>query len=85
MDARMDYGQRCSAWMSSMGSGFESIRNGVKEISVRWLKASKALKKEDQVYGQKVAEMEKKHSRVGVLRAERFLGGCCVLGAVGTG
>ncbi len=35
---------------------------GVKEVSARWLKASKALKKEDQVYGQKVAEMAKKHS-----------------------
>ena len=35
---------------------------GVKDVSARWLKASKALKKEDQVYGQKVAEMAKKHS-----------------------
>ena len=35
---------------------------GVKEVSARWLKASKALKKEDQVYGQKVAEMARKHS-----------------------
>jgi hypothetical protein len=45
-----------------MGRSFESIRMGVKDISARWLKASKALKKEDQVYGQKVAEMAKKHS-----------------------
>ena len=35
---------------------------GVKDVSARWLKASRALKKEDQVYGQKVAEMAKKHS-----------------------
>ena len=35
---------------------------GVKEVSARWLKASKALKKEDQIYGQKLAEMAKKHS-----------------------
>jgi hypothetical protein len=28
----------------------------------RWLKTSKALKKEDQVYGQKIAEMAKMHS-----------------------
>jgi type I site-specific restriction-modification system R (restriction) subunit len=35
---------------------------GVKDVSARWLKASKALKKEDQVYGQKLAEMAKKHS-----------------------
>ena len=35
---------------------------GVKEISTRWLKTSKALKKEDQVYGQRIAEMAKMHS-----------------------
>jgi len=45
-----------------MGRSFESIRMGMKEVSARWLKASKALKKEDRVYGQKVAEMAKKHS-----------------------
>jgi hypothetical protein len=27
----------------------------VKNVSVRWLKASKALKKEDQIYGQRLA------------------------------
>lgn len=35
---------------------------GGKDVSARWLKASRALKKDDQVYGQKVAEMAKKHS-----------------------
>jgi hypothetical protein len=45
-----------------MGRSFESIRMGVKDVSARWLKASRALKKEDQVYGQKLAEMSKKHS-----------------------
>jgi hypothetical protein len=45
-----------------MGRSFESVRMGVKEVSERWLKASKALKKEDQVYGQRLAEMAKKHS-----------------------
>jgi hypothetical protein len=30
---------------------------GAKEVSARWLKTSKALKKEDQIYGQKIAEM----------------------------
>jgi hypothetical protein len=35
---------------------------GVKEVSARWLKASRVLKKEDQIYGQKLAEMAKKHS-----------------------
>jgi len=45
-----------------MGRSFESVRMGVKDVAARWLKASRALKKEDQVYGQKVAEMAKKHS-----------------------
>jgi hypothetical protein len=45
-----------------MGRSFESIRQGVKDVSVRWLKASKALKKDDQVYGLKLSEMAKKHS-----------------------
>jgi hypothetical protein len=45
-----------------MGRSFESIRMGVKDVSARWMRASKALKKEDQVYGQKVAEMARKHS-----------------------
>jgi len=35
---------------------------GVKDLSARWLKASRALKKEDQVYGQKVAQMARMHS-----------------------
>jgi hypothetical protein len=30
-----------------------------KDVSARWLKASRALKKEDQVLGQKLAEMAK--------------------------
>jgi hypothetical protein len=45
-----------------MTRSFESMRVGVKDVSARWLKASRALKKEDQVYGQKVAEMARKHS-----------------------
>jgi hypothetical protein len=47
-----------------MGRSFESVRMGAKEASARWLKASRALKKEDQIYGQKLAEMVKKHSSV---------------------
>jgi len=35
---------------------------GLKDVSARWLKASRALKKEDQVRGQKLAEIAKKHS-----------------------
>ena len=45
-----------------MGRSFESVRMGAKEVSARWLKASRALNKEDQIYGQKLAEMVKKHS-----------------------
>jgi hypothetical protein len=45
-----------------MGRSFESVRMGTKEVSARRLKASRALKKEDQVYGQMLAEMAKKHS-----------------------
>jgi hypothetical protein len=45
-----------------MGRSFESIRMGIKDVSSRWLKASKALKKEDRVYGQMLAEMARKHS-----------------------
>jgi hypothetical protein len=46
----------------TMGRSFESVRMGVKEVSDRWLKASRARRKEDQVYGQMLAEMVKKHS-----------------------
>jgi predicted secreted Zn-dependent protease len=35
---------------------------GSHEVSQRWLKASQALNKEDQVYGQRIAEMVKMHS-----------------------
>jgi hypothetical protein len=48
-----------------MGRSFESVRMGIKDVSAKWLKASKAsraLKKKDQIYGQKLAEMAKKHS-----------------------
>jgi hypothetical protein len=46
----------------TMGRSFESVRMGAKEVSQRWLKASRTLEKEDQIYGQKLAEMAKKHS-----------------------
>ncbi len=48
-NARMDCGQQHSALGNSMGRSFESVGWGVKDVSARWLKASKALKKEDQV------------------------------------
>ncbi len=45
-----------------MGRSFESVRMGTNEVSIRWLRTSKALKKEDQIYGERLAEMAKKHS-----------------------
>jgi hypothetical protein len=38
-----------------MGGDLESVRMGAKEVSARWLKASRALKKEDQIYGQEAS------------------------------
>ena len=38
------------------------MRMTSKDVSARWLKASRALNKEDQVLGQKLAEMAKMHS-----------------------
>jgi hypothetical protein len=45
-----------------MGRSFESVRMGAKEVSARWLKCSRALKKEDREYALRLAEMAKKHS-----------------------
>jgi hypothetical protein len=45
-----------------MGRSFESVRVGAQEVSVRWARASRAMKKEDQVYSQELAQMAKKHS-----------------------
>ncbi len=45
-----------------MGRSFESVRMEAKDVSARWLKASRAMKKEDQIYGQMLAEMARKHS-----------------------
>lgn len=45
-----------------MGRSTESVRMAVKALSGRWSRASRALKKEDQVYGSRLAEMAKKPS-----------------------
>ncbi len=45
-----------------MGRTFDSVRMGAKEVSATWTKASKALKTVDQIYGQLIAEITKKHS-----------------------
>ncbi len=51
-----------------MGRSFESVRQGVKSIADRWSRTSRALKKEDQKYGEKLVEFAKKHS------SESFIG-----------
>ena len=56
MASKLQYGR------VDVGRSFESVRMGAKEVSARWLKASRALNKEDQIYGQKLAEMAKVHS-----------------------
>ncbi len=45
-----------------MGRSFESVRMGAKDVSARWAKMARAMKKEDQVYALQLAEMAKKHS-----------------------
>jgi len=45
-----------------MGRTFTSVRMASQDVAQRWLKASRALKKEDQMYGQRLAEMVKIHS-----------------------
>ena len=49
-----------------MGRSFESVRMRVKDVSARWLKATRALKKEDQVYGQRLAEMANPYQKVDI-------------------
>jgi hypothetical protein len=44
-----------------MDRSFESVRRGANEVSARRLMASRAMKKEEKVLGQKLAEMAKMH------------------------
>ena len=44
-----------------MGRSFESVRMGVREVSARWARAGRALKKEDQSYAEELAKMAKIH------------------------
>ena len=39
-----------------------SVRMGVQELSTRWLKARRALWKDNQVYADRLAEMAKRHT-----------------------
>lgn len=45
-----------------MGRSLESVRMGVNELSARWARTGRALKKEDQAYAKVLADMAKKHS-----------------------
>ena len=45
-----------------MGRSFESVRMGAAEVSARWARAGRAMKKEDQGYARELAAMAKKHS-----------------------
>jgi len=45
-----------------MGRSFESVRMGAAEVSARWARAGRAMKKEDQAYARELADMAKKHS-----------------------
>jgi hypothetical protein len=43
----------------------ETIRIGVKSTAERWLRVRRAMRKEDQVYAERLAEMIGQHSREG--------------------
>jgi len=48
-----------------MGRSFESVRMSVRETTERWARVKRALKREDQVYADRLIEMAKKHSSEG--------------------
>jgi len=48
-----------------LGRSFESMRMSVKEVSDRWLRAKKALRRDEQQYADRLSEMAKKHSSEG--------------------
>ena len=45
-----------------MGRNFKSVRIESQEVAARWFKASRALNKDDQIYGKRLAQMVKMHS-----------------------
>jgi len=45
-----------------MGRSFESVRQGVRRIADHWARSSRALKKEDQQYGEEIVKLVKMHS-----------------------
>ena len=45
-----------------MGRTFPSVRQGVNSTADRWARSTRALKKEDQKYGERLVELAKTHS-----------------------
>ena len=45
-----------------MGRSFDRVRQGVKGPIDRWARAARALRKEDQPYGERLVTLAKKHS-----------------------
>lgn len=45
-----------------MGRSFMSTRQGVNDLAGRWARSAKALKREDQPYGERLANLAKEHS-----------------------
>jgi hypothetical protein len=44
------------------GRSFASVRQGVKSTADRWARSSRALKKDDRPYGERLVELAKRHS-----------------------
>jgi len=51
-----------------MGRTFPSVRQGVNSTADRWARSARALKKEDQRYGEQLVKLAKMHS------SEAFVG-----------
>lgn len=48
-----------------MGRSFESVRLGVKNTADRWMRVRKAMRQDDRIYAEKLAEMAKCHASEG--------------------
>jgi len=44
------------------GRSFASVRQGVKSTADRWDRSSRALKKDDRPYGERLVELAKRHA-----------------------
>jgi hypothetical protein len=44
----------------------DTIRMGVSATADRWMRVRRAMRREDQVYAERLAEMAKKHAREGL-------------------